>query len=222
MMINSTNDETQLQIKEVLSTNPVGQSMLEAHDMIMDRSFVESVDWNIRKIFEYVSILRDIMRTFDPESALGKCKIEAFSDILSFLDITAAGMGEDERFMKDRESIKDTADKMLNEWQNELMNNSKIKLYDFTTSNSTSECMIIYNRILEEEIESTLSVKLLCEKMNIPFTGFLAIKLETLTAVFDIYESYVREQGYTYGDFESSECQEFYKMWQLALSEKLC
>lgn len=217
MADNNINNEINTRITEALSTNPVGQSMLEAHDMIMDRSFVESVDWNIRKIFEYVLILKDIMRTFDPESAIGKCKIEAFSDILSFLDITAAGMGEDERFMKDRESIKDTADKMLNEWQDELINNSKIKLYDFTTSDSTCECIIIYNRILEEEIESTLSVKLLCEKMNIPFTGFLAIKLETLTAVFDIYESYVREQGYTDGDFETEICQTFFKKWQKSL-----
>ncbi len=184
------------------------------HDSVKSRTFLEKVDYDGEKTCDYTEMLKDIIKTFDTSDTLAMCKAEALSDALFLYEGFAEGLAHDKAYHIHED--------LLKTWKAALSEKGLKISRDLPEVNTNEVCETVYLGILEGEIEQLLVFKEVCKQIGIEFPVFESLKLETLSAVYDIYEAYVREQGYTDGDFESPECQEFYQRWQLALAEKIC
>ncbi len=214
MSKNNTNEP--LDVYKIIKRIPSLNFLTEAHEAVENRSFVEKIDWDPKRAANYLAILEDVVKSFDTSTKLGECKAEAFTDIY-FVYKDNVDCWNDEH--PEEEQLK--ADKgMLDRWQKAVQDRIKRKTLSFNKNMNIEEesysclCETVYVEILKYEIEYALSLKNICEQVDVELPDYETLKLETLTAVYDYFEWYVDSD-----DFESEECQEFFEKWKEALEE---
>ena len=193
--------------------------LTDARKSIENKNFVKEIDWDPANASTYLEILESMIRSFAPSSKLDQCKIEAFKDVYILYKIYVDSWNE----QNPGDEYKPNID-MKNRWEkgvqelislNRMVIHDDIDLFDYDFD---VVCEIVYLAIFKEEIEPLLTAHNLCKCLDIPFYDYEAIKLETLTAIYDYYEWYVREMGYSDGDFETPECQEFFMKWKMSMT----